>query len=484
MLIRSTLLYAPAMIAPRLAGFLLVVYLTRRLGASEFGLYALVVLVGEMLDMSASNWVRFSLLRGDTLNPGAWRHALFTCGALMAVTTLLACAVAAGASLVLTPERAFAFALSVCAYVTSNSALRLGLTTLQLRSKRLEFSAVETLRAVALLLSAWLVTRGVEPTFEGVALANAGVTGLFALYALGRGGLGLPRTGERSQPVAARLVYGLPFIALSVVQYTVSGADRVVLKMLEDAASVGLYAAAYSLARVPIDVIGNAVNQGGFPDFMRLYDERGSDEAGAFLKGAFEWVSLLLIGAAGISIGVAGAIAPALLPAKYDAVVSQVLPLAILGGVFMGLKSYVFDNVFHAVRRNWLQVATYLPAGLTTVAACFVLIPPLGRTGAALAFAIGAAAGLAASYAVTRRFVKARLDLMELGKAIAAAGLAWGAARGAFLAVGALPPLAQLAAAGAVGSAAWLAAVLVLQPLALAELRRKTLERLRRPTDA
>ncbi len=478
MLIRSTLVYAPAIVAPRLAAFLLVLYLTRRLGAPEFGLYALVGLIGEMLDTTASSWARFSLLRSDTTRPGAWREALRTCGGLLTGTTLLACAAAVGTSFVLTPERAWPFAISACAYIVSNSALRLGLTALQLRGRKLEFSLIETARAAGLLASAWLVTRGSDITFETVALANAAVTAAFAVVALVRGSMNLPPATERAESVRRRLVYGVPFVALILVQYSVSSSDRVVLKILEDAGSVGLYAAAFLLGRTPIDMIGNAVNQGGFPDFMRHYDERGPQGAVGFVEGAFELMSLLLIGAGALTVGASGVVAPALLPMKYAEGVAQVLPLAALGGVFMGLKSYVFDNVFHAVRRNWLQVSTYFPAGLATVVGCFLLIPPFGRTGAAAAFAIGSGAGLAASYLVTRRFVPARIDLRELAKALAAAALAAGAARALEMAPTGLPPLVELAAAGVLGSLVWAAAVLVLRPRALASSRAKVFARL------
>ena len=143
-----------------------------------------------------------------------------------------------------------------------------------------------------------------------------------------------------------------------------------------------------------------------------------------------------------------------------------------------GYEVSVFDNVFHAVRRNWLQVATYLPAGVATLVGCFVLIPPFGRTGAAAAFAIGAGAGLAASFVVTRRYIVARIDLAELAKAALAGLLAGTAARLFETWVVGLSPLAELAAAAALGGATWAAAVLLLQPRALATSRARLLARI------
>ena len=58
-------LYFLANIASRAAMLIVLIVLTRLLPTTEYGLFALVVTVGEILEMGSSNWVRVYLLRTE-----------------------------------------------------------------------------------------------------------------------------------------------------------------------------------------------------------------------------------------------------------------------------------------------------------------------------------------------------------------------------------------------------------------------------------
>ena len=63
LLLRSTLIYAPAILLTRLSALLLLAIATRLVDQTEYGLLTLVVTIGEMTDVAVTNWVRFALLR-------------------------------------------------------------------------------------------------------------------------------------------------------------------------------------------------------------------------------------------------------------------------------------------------------------------------------------------------------------------------------------------------------------------------------------
>ncbi|WP_029910826.1 lipopolysaccharide biosynthesis protein [Caulobacter sp. UNC358MFTsu5.1] len=481
MIIKSTVLYAPAIMAPRAAAFILVLLLTRRLGPAEFGLYALVTLVGEMLDMGSSNWIRFSLLRSDISTPAVWRDGLVKSARLSVAFMSLACLVGLGVAYWIAPGRALTFAVAVAAYVVSNSALRLGLATLQLQGRKLEQSALETARAAGLLCSGWIAS-GLHPDFASVALANAAVTGAFAAIVLTRGALTLPAGGAVGASYRSRIEYGLPIVALTFVSYMVASSDRVFLKLLGGAASVGIYAASYSIARTPSDIIGNAMNQGGFPELMRRHDQAGVDGAAQFVRNAFELMTVLQFTVLGFSAGLSHAIANAVLPPAYRDAAIHLLPIITAGAVCISLKAYVFDNIFHATRKNWLQFSTYAPAGLVTVAASLLLIPRLGALGAALSFLLGSFCGLMSSYLLSRRFINARLNMVELAKAVALGVIGGGVGHLTWMALPAhLPALAVFAAAATAGLTVWAVAAVLLRPKLIRgpvdKLTRKLLKR-------
>src|SRR5215471_8503167 len=58
-------LYFLANVASRASMLIVLIVLTRLLPTAEYGLFALVVTVGEILEMGSSNWVRVHLLRTE-----------------------------------------------------------------------------------------------------------------------------------------------------------------------------------------------------------------------------------------------------------------------------------------------------------------------------------------------------------------------------------------------------------------------------------
>lgn len=464
MIIKSTMLSAPAIMAPRAAAFILVLLLTRRLGPAEFGLYALVSLIGEMLDMGATNWIRFALLRSDVTTPAAWRDGLAKSARLAVGFLIVAALVGVGISFAMAPQRTAAFATAVAAYMFSNSALRLGLTSLQLQHRRIEYALLECIRACGLLCSGWIAS-AFYPNFLAVCLANAAVTGICAAAVMFRSVQRMPPGGVAGASYMSRIRYGMPIVALTFVSYLVASSDRVFLKLFGGAASVGIYAAAYSIARTPSDILGNSVNQGGFPELMRRHDEKGVEAAAQMVRNAFELLTLLQFTVLGFVAGLSAAIAHTVLPAAFRDAAVYLLPIISAGATCISLKVYVFDNIFHATKKNWLQFMTYAPVGLLTVAASCLLIPRYGAIGAGFAFLTGSFGGLVSSILLSSRFIKVRLSPVEFAKAVALGALGGGVAHLVWLALPAgLHAFAALVIAGSFGLAVWVVAVLLIRP--------------------
>ena len=146
MLLRSTLIYAPAILATRLSALLILVVATRLIDLDEYGLLALVVTVGEMTDTAVTNWLRIALLRlggkGDVT-----RGSLLLAARILVVSTLVALAVSVVASALVVPERMVEFSIAVGAYLVTGAVNRFALTTLQMQQRHTTYSMLEFLRA-------------------------------------------------------------------------------------------------------------------------------------------------------------------------------------------------------------------------------------------------------------------------------------------------------------------------------------------------
>jgi O-antigen/teichoic acid export membrane protein len=414
MLIRSTFIYALAVVLPRIAAFVLMLALTRLLSPAEFGFYALTVLIGETADMIGADWIRLAFLRLDS-HSQSLRPALRVSARLTGVTALVATLLAAIAARYLAPERLTEFVIAVAAYVVANSFARLGLTGLRMQQQSTRYAVLECLRSVATVAAAVVTALLVSPSFVANSLATSSITMLFALVSFK---MATGDTASESAQIAAtvreRLQFGVPIIVLSIAAYAISGADRVFLKFLTDPSTLGIYSAAYAIGRQPIDMIANSVNLGGFPELVRRYDLNGRLDASRFLGGQLAFMLVLTLPICILLALFASPLLGLLLPPAYREIGSSVLPYVTAGAVLFSLKHFVFDSVFLLVKRNWLQAFTYLPAVLTALVANPLLIHAHGATGAAMSFCLAGAVSLTTSYIVSSRLLRPSLDLSRL----------------------------------------------------------------------
>lgn len=462
MLLRSTLFYAPAILLTRLSALLMLVIATRLIDQTEYGLLALVVTVGELTDSAVTNWLRIALLRlggkGDISN-GSVKLA----ARVLVVTTLLGLVVSAGASLLIAPERWVEFAIAVGTYLTVGALSRFALTLLQMQQRHSAYSLLEFLRAalqLALPIAAIFLIHG---SFLAVSLASSAgvlVAGAIALALVSRRVVIGPSRFTHRELFAL----GIPLIAAAIVSFGLNSAERVLLKIYYDAGAVAVFAAVYALARQPIDTISNAINMGAFPELVSRFDTEGPAAAGRFLSHQMAMMGRLTFPVVAMLIALSTEIGGLLLPADYHQNLGVLFPLIALSVLFSNFSSFVFENVFHAHKKPWLQMVALGPGSVATIALSLLLIPAHAEIGAALALCGGMLVGLAAAWAVSHRLTPVPVPYADLGISLAVATATGVAAWTASALLGDSWPLFKLAAGGIAGGLVFLGLQSLLHP--------------------
>lgn len=462
MLLRSTLIYAPAMLLTRLSALLLLVIATRLIDQTEYGLLTLVVTVGELTDSAVTNWLRIALLRLGGKGEIS-RGSLALAARVLAVTTLIGLVVSAAASGIVAPERWAEFALAVCTYLAVGAVSRFALTILQMQQRHSAYSLLEFVRAALQLTLPVVVISMVQHSFLFVSLASSAATllaGLIGLrLALGRVVEGPPRFAYREL-----FALGLPMIAIAVVGFGLNSAERVLLKMYYDASAVAVFAAVYVLARQPIDTIANAINMGGFPEMVSRFDRDGPAAAASFLSQQMALLARLTFPVAALLVALSTDIAKLLLPADYQGPVLQIFPLIAVAVMAANFSAFVFQNVIHAHKRPWLLIVTSTPGSIVTIVLSFLVIPPLAEVGAALALAGGTLANLITAIIVSRRLTPIPIAWRDLGASV---GIAVATGIAAFIAsalLGDAWPLFRLAAGSVAGGLVFLGLTALIHP--------------------
>lgn len=413
MLLRSTLTYAPAVLLTRISALLLLAIATRLIDQTEYGLLALVVTIGEMTDVTVTNWLRISLLRlggkGDVARSNvrlAWRVLLGT--------TTLALVISVAASALIVPERWMEFATAVSVYLIAGALSRFGLTVLQMQQRHTTYALLEFLRAVLQLALPIIAIPLFGDSFLIVSLGTSLgtlVAGLISLLLATRRLV----TGAPSFTYREFFTLGLPMIVTTLVGFGLVDAERIILKMFHDAGAVAIFAAAYALARQPIDMLANAANMGAFPELVSRFDEEGGEAAAAFLKELMALMMRLCLPVAVLLVVLSEEITTFILPADYLGGIVMLFPIITVSVLAGNLSNVVYSSIVHAHKRPWLLAAVYGLGSAVGIGLSFLLIPTLAELGAALALLGGSLTVLVACIAVSRQLTPIPIPFREIG---------------------------------------------------------------------
>lgn len=446
MLLKSTLIYGPAILLTRISALLFLVIATRLIDQTEYGLLTLVVTVGEMTDVALTNWLRISLLRlggkGDVTS-----GSLSRAGTILLFTTLLAIVVSIVASGYVAPERWSDFSIAVCGYLVAGAVARYGLVILQMQQRHTTYAMMEFLRALLQLVFPILAMLAEHDTFVAISLASS---------------LGMLTAGVISGIVAARKIVpgpprfthreffalGLPIIAIALVSFGLANAERIFLKIYHGASAVAVFAAAYALARQPVDMIANAINMGAFPEAVGRFDEEGPAAAAALFKQFLSLIFTFSLPVAALLAALGHDLTELLLPANYDGPYNLLFGIVAVSAVCTNLADFVYGAVVYAHKRPWLLIVSKLFGSVSTIGLSFLLIPTMSEVGAAAALAGGAVINLLVSVVISERLTPVPLPWRALVTALATSLAVGGAAAFISHSLGGTHAVFRLALAG------------------------------------
>jgi O-antigen/teichoic acid export membrane protein len=400
--VQSSLSYVLAILVPRASSFVIVILLTRALSLQEYGGFALVMTVGEMLDAVGGGWIRIILIReeaiGERFGPMFGRVVV-----LLLVSILIMCLVGFNLSRWLGLSEAGPFAVAVLSYAISFGLLKFALTCLQVRNKHRAYGALEIVRSLVTLFAAFVLAR-VTDRYVSVSLGISFTAAVFALIALRIGLRGqqivVPRNGY-----ASLLRLGAPLVSAQALLLGIQALDRLLLQVFLNSSVLGLYTAAFTLGRQPIDVLASAVNMVGFPALVRSHADVNPEASNAVIRQNLLSVLVWCLPMIALFMAIGPQVVEIVLPPAYWESANSLIPMVMFGALCFALKHFVFENIFHVTRRNWLATICLVPGTLIAVTAQFVLIPRYGMIGAATSFVLGSTAGLLATMAVSRKLI-------------------------------------------------------------------------------
>lgn len=462
LLLRSTLIYAPAILLTRISALLLLVIMTRMIDQNQYGLLTLVVTVGEMTDVAVTSWLRISLLRlggkGDIS-----KGSLILAGQVLLATTTIALVISAIASVLIVPEHWGEFALAVGSYLIAGSIGRFALTVLQMQQRHSVYSMLEALRSLLQLVLPIAAVFLFQRSFLAVSLGSslgmliAGITaGIVASRHIVPG----PSRFTRQEFFA----FGAPLVIMALVGFGLNSAERLFLKVYYDASAVAVFAAAYALARQPIDMIANAINTGAFPEVVNRFDEEGPEASSRLLSQLMALMMRLCLPVAAMLVALSTDITRLMLPADYHGRFGLLFPVIAFSVLCTNLATFVYGVVVHAHKRPWLLIIVNFVGSVGTISLSFLLIPTMAELGAALALAGGSVAALASCIVIAQRLTPVPVPWRDIGVSVIISASTGVAAALTAALLSHAPPILPLAAGGSAGTATFFALICMFYP--------------------
>jgi O-antigen/teichoic acid export membrane protein len=395
-------------ISSRLATLAVLILLPAQLGLHDYGLFALVITLGEIIEMTSSNWFRLLLVRqsiqertADQAVPtgaAGWRPSF---AAIAIGVSILGVIAAAIISPLMADTDSFDLSLAVSIYVVNFAVLRLVLTLLQAENRQGLAGIVECIRGIVMLILVFGLIFAGWKNFYFAAIGFSLASGVAALVATPALFGSMDRLLARQLAPGSFTVIAVPTIIVTILTFQFGWMDRIILQTWLGPSMVGLYVAATAVARQPVDLVLFALNQQAFPV---LLSHSGSESRGADrqIAGILIASCILGFGAAGACIALAQPLVDCILP-KFDRTIAVALigPIAI-GSVALGIKHVVFDNIFHTYGKNWRLLGYLSIVSIGTLLLSIEMVKRFGPFGAAIAFMIGSVLAVVVAACVSR----------------------------------------------------------------------------------
>ena len=234
-----------------------------------------------------------------------------------------------------------------------------------------------------------------------------------------RAQIAIPRAGY-----LAALSFGIPFLLANCLAYAIGWSDRFVLNYFLGPAAVGVYVAAYSIARQPVELFVGALNSFTFPLLVRAYATDGSRKAGPIQSGLLVTIATLGLGIVAGLVLFAEPLAKLLFPPAFHAEVVTLIPWIAAATFILSIKQFIFDNGLHVTQQNWAHLFTMMPAVVISIGLGIVLVSRYGIFGAAINYVVVATIATCVSAIFSFRVMYFAIPWRNLAKVAASALIA------------------------------------------------------------
>lgn len=429
MLGRDMLRYLPSVAVPAVVGVLFVTIFTRVFDPDAFGRYSVVFVSATLLTHLFGIWMKHAVVR--YLPRYAERDIDSFTAMLAALLSVLLGGLLVLFALAYVPLRGVlgeyhAFYVPGVAMVLARIGFLVLKSVFQAKLQSKAYSRAEVLFSLSrlglALVFVFYVARSPVSLIAGPALAYALL--FVAMIPWQR----IPsairrRPGEFRLALAPTFLrYGVPMIGWAMGWKVLETADRYIIEYFHGPGEVGLYSANYSVASMAIWIVASPVLLAAHPLIMNSWERGGRSRIQELITNFSRYY---LLGAVPVAVfaGVfARDVSGFLLGEEFHE--GYIMIPVVVTGLLTWNFGFYGHKALKVHDRTGVMFALVSACALTNIAVNFVLVPPFGYMGAAVAVLLSSTLYPVLVYIVTSRFLPWRIPWRAAGRIVLSAGVA------------------------------------------------------------
>ncbi|WP_276253318.1 lipopolysaccharide biosynthesis protein [Halomontanus rarus] len=388
--------------AIRLRGLVFIPLITVLLGVAEFGAYALILAIANLLELVFGLCLYAALVRyGQTRDDLADLYYSLTT-VVIASSSIIAVIIITFSNpiSVLTlgsDEFTMAFAVGSLLIIT-RALVRIARNYYRADSRIKIYSFIEGLNAygiiISVVVSLYIFDAGLVGLFTAMIIVESLTIILVNLHIMSEIGISIPTFTDLTE----HLRYSLPLAASSLASNAASRADRVLIGFFLGAEAIGIYSIVYDISIV-IKMYVHPIRSTFFPEFSSMMERGEIDAIKMYTKSGVRFFLIICLPTIA-GIGLIGQDIIRLMTQGDTAVPSVELLIVIPLGIALLGFDRIHAIILNAAERTAIQSLIQWVGAIGNLILNVVLIPPFGIVGAGVATVL--TYGLTASLTVLK----------------------------------------------------------------------------------
>jgi O-antigen/teichoic acid export membrane protein len=218
---------------------------------------------------------------------------------------------------------------------------------------------------------------------------------------------------KNSRELNLRLLkFGIPLLFSELSFLSMSNADKYIIVALYGETLLGLYSVGYALASYIGNILMFSLSYAIVPIYVEIYEKDGKERTEEFLKKSMHYLIIAVIPMALGYFAISKELFLTLASEKYSAA-ATFSPIILIGLFFLAMNS-ILNAGLYLQRKTMVMLLIMAIATILNIILNFILLPPFGIMGAAVAALITCLSVTILTACISFKYINVEIELSHV----------------------------------------------------------------------